>query len=286
VADPQRLLDDPDASPLARSLLASAEEDAPSSRQRAAVAKRLGIAAGLLAGTSEVGAGAVAGAGALWWKIGIVVAVLGGAITGGVALLREAEPAAEVAATTTAPARAPIQAPARATLEPPPAPEPPAPAIEPPPTPPTPAALPAKPTPPSPATAKAKAKAKAIPPPAPEAIPPPAPEAAPAPPPAAPIDARRLAAEVAVLDRARAALRRGDADAATAALDEHARDFADGALGAEAEVVRIEALVHAGQADAARERARAFLARFPQSPLAKRLRSLALRLPTPAKETP
>ncbi|HSJ99633.1 MAG TPA: hypothetical protein VK932_00275, partial [Kofleriaceae bacterium] len=105
-------------------------------------------------------------------------------------------------------------------------------------------------------------------------------------PPPAPVDARRLAAEVAVLDRARAALQRGDTAAATAALDAHAREFADGALVAEAEVVRIETLARAGQTDAARRRAHAFLARSPQSPLRKRLRSLLDRIAPPAPPAP
>src|SRR5262245_14834653 len=69
VDDPQRIVDDPEAPPLARSLLASAEGDAPSARNRAAVAKRLGIAAALIAGGSELGAGATASAAAsaAWW---------------------------------------------------------------------------------------------------------------------------------------------------------------------------------------------------------------------------
>jgi hypothetical protein len=95
---------------------------------------------------------------------------------------------------------------------------------------------------------------------------------------------------VAVLDRARSALRRGDPTAASAALADHARDFADGALVAEAELVRIETLIHAGDTATARRRAGDFLLRFPQSPLAKRLRSLVERLPASApvsvKESP
>ncbi len=305
MADPQRLVDDPDASPLARSLLASADGDAPSSRDRAAVAKRLGIAAGLLAASGEVGAGSLAGA--MWWKIGLLVVAIGGAITGGVALTREpapaqaaaaspapspaaaAEPAAPPPAVPSAEAPPAAAAPASPATAPAPAAPAPAPAAEP-----APAAKPSArssarsttpPPPAAPTAPAAPAAAPAAPEPAPAAAAPadpaPAPAAA-APPPAPTVDARRLAAEVAILDRARAALRGGDPGAATAALDEHARDFADGALVAEAELVRIETLIRAGDAEAARRRARDFLVRFPQSPLAKRLRSLVDRIPAPA----
>jgi len=112
------------------------------------------------------------------------------------------------------------------------------------------------------------------------AEPPPAPPPAPdetaaaveAPPP--PIDPRRLAAEVALLDRARAAVAAHDTAGALALLDEHRRSFGDGALVAEAEVVRIEALVAAHRTAEAAGLGRAFLTRFPHSPLAARVRSL------------
>ena len=61
-------------------------------------------------------------------------------------------------------------------------------------------------------------------------------------------------------------------------LDEHRREFADGALVAEAEVVRLEALIQAGRTADAREQARSFLHRFPSSPLVRRVRSLVERL--------
>ncbi|HWO26598.1 MAG TPA: hypothetical protein VNO30_48045, partial [Kofleriaceae bacterium] len=174
MADPQRLVDDPDASPLARSLLASADTDAPTPRSRAAAARRLGIAAGLLAAGGDVGAGGLAGA--LWWKVGLIVVALGGAITGGAALLSDSEPApgrgsapmvapAAPAVTQAAPSALPEPLPEPAPAPPTPAPAP-APALRdapvpaarpahrapPPPAPPTP---PAPPAPLSPAGAKA-----------------------------------------------------------------------------------------------------------------------------------
>jgi outer membrane protein assembly factor BamD (BamD/ComL family) len=88
------------------------------------------------------------------------------------------------------------------------------------------------------------------------------------------IDARRLAAEVALLDRARARVAAGDLAGAIAALDEHRRDFSDGALVAEAELLRIDATLRRGQRAEAQELGRRFLARFPRSPLAQRVRSL------------
>ncbi len=290
MADPKRLVEDPDASPLARSLLASADEDVPAPTRRAEVAKRLGIAAGLIAaGGGEVGAGTVVGA--MWWKIGLIVIALGGAITGGVVMLREPEEAAPKvvaveperprgagAAAAEEPAAAAEEPEAAAPLPETAVPQPPAAAAvpQPPAAVPRPAPAPA-PLPPAEPTPAEPEPAEPLPP----------PEVAAEPPPATPaIDARRLAAEVAVLDRARAALRRGDTVAATAALDEHAREFADGALVAEAELVRIETLIRAGQLEPARRRARDFLVRFPQSPLAKRLRSLVDRLPPAAKESP
>ena len=99
------------------------------------------------------------------------------------------------------------------------------------------------------------------------------------PPPAespAPIDPRRLAAEVALLDRARTALG-SDAAAALAILDEYKHAFADGALTAEADVLAIEALIAHGERAAAAERAQTFLATYPRSPLTKRVKSLLAR---------
>jgi hypothetical protein len=105
------------------------------------------------------------------------------------------------------------------------------------------------------------------PPPAPVDVPDPAPPA---------IDPRRLAAEVALIDRARAAIASHDSSRALALLDEHRRTFSDGALVAEAEFVRIEALVGARRTAEATELGRAFLTRFPRSPLGRRVRDLIL----------
>ncbi|MCW5805884.1 MAG: hypothetical protein KIT31_26165 [Deltaproteobacteria bacterium] len=280
MADPQRLLEDPEASPLGRALLASADGDGPSAESRARLAGRLGIAASLaITTTSTQGLAA-----AVWWKIGAVLLALGGVVTA-LAVSRTSEPSrvppplpppAVVAKAAPAPAPAPVVAPAPApTTAPAPLP------IEAPPLPPAPPEVAVvrprpQPSPPSPTKAPAVVEDRAVSAtPAPVEVAPPPPDEAPA-----QVDARRLAAEVAALDRARAALRIRDFAATIAALDEYRRTFPDGALLAGAEVVHIEALVQRGDTAGAAERARAFLARFPSSPLARRVRSIAL------KETP
>ncbi|MFO0643328.1 MAG: hypothetical protein U0183_29145 [Polyangiaceae bacterium] len=80
--------------------------------------------------------------------------------------------------------------------------------------------------------------------------------------------------EVARLDEARAKLARGDAAGALVSLDQHDREFPRGLLGAEADVLRVEALVKAGRRDEARARGERLLAREPNGPHAKRLRTL------------
>jgi hypothetical protein len=105
----------------------------------------------------------------------------------------------------------------------------------------------------------------------------PAEGAAPPVPPAA--SPSRLAAEVALVDRARGRLFAGDHVAALAALAEYHQQFAGGDLDAEADVVMIETLIAMREAVRARALGAAFLVRFPRSPLAKRVHSLLERLP-------
>ncbi len=77
MADPRRLIDDPDGSALGRSLLASANADAPSPEGRARAARRLGISVVLAAGA---GAGTEATAIAAGWKLAAVVIALGSVV--------------------------------------------------------------------------------------------------------------------------------------------------------------------------------------------------------------
>ncbi|AUX28729.1 MULTISPECIES: hypothetical protein [Sorangium] len=84
-----------------------------------------------------------------------------------------------------------------------------------------------------------------------------------------------LASELALLDTARRALRRGDPAAALALLDRHAREFAGAQLTDEAAVIRVEALASQGDRAGAHAAARRFLEAHPGSPHAKRIESAA-----------
>lgn len=111
-----------------------------------------------------------------------------------------------------------------------------------------------------------------------EPAPPPPPPAAVEPPPA--LTPSRLAAEVALVDRARDALQIGDHPAALAALAAYHQQFPRGDLDAEADLVMIETLIAQRDYPRARELAAAFLAHFPRSPLGQRVHSLIDRIPS------
>jgi hypothetical protein len=84
----------------------------------------------------------------------------------------------------------------------------------------------------------------------------------------------RLLREVRALDRAKSALASGNASGALAALDEHAREFPAGALGPEAEVLRVRALVATGNRSSALVIARRIVQRQPNGDHAKVMKSL------------
>ncbi|WP_433926358.1 tol-pal system YbgF family protein [Sorangium cellulosum] len=98
---------------------------------------------------------------------------------------------------------------------------------------------------------------------------------APAPPPARPAALARdeLLREAGRLAEIRAALARSP-EAPLSLLDEHRAEFPEGRLAPDREIIAIDALVRRGRADQARARAEAFLARFPASPHAERVRRL------------
>jgi hypothetical protein len=100
--------------------------------------------------------------------------------------------------------------------------------------------------------------------------------ATPTPPMPAPAPARSdaLLGELALLDRANAAMQIGDVSTALARLDEHDATYSAGPLAAESLALRIEA--HAARKDAARVRelVDAFAARYPGHPYTHRLRAL------------
>jgi hypothetical protein len=83
-----------------------------------------------------------------------------------------------------------------------------------------------------------------------------------------------LAAEVAVLQRARAAILERRASDALGAIDDYSRAFPTGVLAMEAAVLRIEALALSGDLERARRFGEAFLVAHPDTPDATRIRSL------------
>ncbi len=83
-----------------------------------------------------------------------------------------------------------------------------------------------------------------------------------------------LADEVAQLQKAKLALKAGSPAQALAELGTYAQRFPRPMLGAEASVLRIEALSQSGDGARAKTLAEAFLAKNPNSPYAARLRSL------------
>ena len=84
-----------------------------------------------------------------------------------------------------------------------------------------------------------------------------------------------LAEEVAALDRARAASSAGSFQAAARLIDDYHRQFPDGALGADAEVIALDALSASHDRAAVTARAARFLAQHPNDPHAGHVRKLA-----------
>lgn len=93
-------------------------------------------------------------------------------------------------------------------------------------------------------------------------------------PPAPSANGSSVLAEVASLDRARAALGSGDARTALARLAEHEQNFSGGALEPEAVVLEVRAMVQLGQRTEATALVNRFLAAHPNSSQNARLRGL------------
>jgi hypothetical protein len=87
-------------------------------------------------------------------------------------------------------------------------------------------------------------------------------------------DTPAMLEEVASIDRARAAVARGDAAAAIGALDAYAARFKAPRFEPEALYLRMEALGRAGDRDGARRAAERLLAAFPNAPQSARARAL------------
>jgi len=84
-----------------------------------------------------------------------------------------------------------------------------------------------------------------------------------------------LGVEAAMITQARAQLRGGDARAALSTLGRLQSRSRNGALGQEREILTIQALSALGETEAARRRARAFVASYPDSPHAAQVRGIA-----------
>jgi TolA-binding protein len=84
-----------------------------------------------------------------------------------------------------------------------------------------------------------------------------------------------ITAELNAIDAARSAVAAGDGARALELLDDHARRFPRGRLQLEAEVLRIEALARSGKAAVAKQRAKAFVERHPNSVFTPRVKRLA-----------
>jgi outer membrane protein assembly factor BamD (BamD/ComL family) len=85
--------------------------------------------------------------------------------------------------------------------------------------------------------------------------------------------ASQLEQELKLLSAAREGLKQGDATLAMERLREHEQRFPGGILAMEARALGVDALCSAGRRDAAHAAAEAFLTRWPESPLAARVRS-------------
>ncbi|MGA2449044.1 MAG: hypothetical protein ABTD50_10240 [Polyangiaceae bacterium] len=83
-----------------------------------------------------------------------------------------------------------------------------------------------------------------------------------------------FALELSTLDQARAAVADGEPARALSILGEYSAQFPRGAMGPEAAVLRVEALLSAGDRAAAERVARAFLQNNPTSPYGPRVKSL------------
>jgi TolA-binding protein len=90
-----------------------------------------------------------------------------------------------------------------------------------------------------------------------------------------------LGEQVSAIDRARRTLGDGDAAGALRELDNYESRFPRGALGEEAEALRVEALLAEGDRAAAARVGARFLAAHPASPHAARVRALLTQAPGP-----
>jgi len=246
MSEPKRLSMESD-SDMGRLLLGAGRARAPrAARERAIAAASAAVATAGLTSGSAAASGALAKAGsaaALKWLV--VLGLAGGAIAGGVLYgrppgTRPVEPAIAVA---------PPRAPASPVVAPSPA--------------------PAERFEPSESEPIAHGVASSVAPPpavvAPHRLSPPTAEVT---------SGSMLPEELSLLERARGAIAAGDPARALSVLDAYTARFAHPVMLPEATMLRIEALLDAGDRPAAERTANAFRASHPQSPYAARIRSL------------
>lgn len=259
MSDPRRLLFDDDASDFAKSLVRSWEDERPAAGLRTKTLVALGVAsvvstaasaASAAAAPSTAPAGAAAGgsvapkaiaAGIGWMKWTAVGALGIGAVAGGTLAWPRHETAASggpPVATSESKSPLPVVA----------SPLPVAPS-----TPPITPVVAPSPT----VFSIASARSPAAPAPSPRVAP-----------------SATLNEQLAALDHARATLDEGDAIRAVALVSDYEARYRDGAFLQEADVLRIEALVKRGDHAGAQRAGARFLAAYPRSPHAVRVRSL------------
>jgi hypothetical protein len=242
-------LSDTSANPLTRALLRSGRGDAPSDDARRHAAIAIGVAGAITASTGTAGAagGATGAAAATKWLASAAllkwagVTIVGATLAGGVLATELAHERSRETPPQPAPSavRSPTPSEPAATVQ---------------------IAQPAT-------TASGAATV-------PVRVPQAATSVAPSPVAPSPSsdDSASLRAELNLVDRARVDLSDGLPDRALAELEAHRRAFPNGVLSSEAAVLRIEALARSGREEAAAREARAFLARDPGSPHARRVR--------------
>jgi len=291
MTEPRRLLS-VSPNPLTRALLAAGREEAPSSEARLGAAIAIGIAGGLattaVAGGASAATGMASGAGggtgtaiaSKWLGTMGVLKLVGTTIVSGALVVGAVHEHRQLAAraassrvrtvasvaprpsvATKGSARSAIAAPS----SPPPPPMEAAPPIE--------LATSAPSSTPLPATLRAEPTAAPATPPVPARAKEARPSAA-----QPTLDQASLRDEVERLDGARSALAGGQVVAVLAQVEAYDRAFPRGALAEEAELLRIEAMIQAGQPSAALVRVERLLARDGYGPHARRLRALLASL--------
>ena len=95
---------------------------------------------------------------------------------------------------------------------------------------------------------------------------------------ATPVDQATLDEEIRLLDTAQVAMRAGDSTRALQVLAEHASRFPNGQMASARNIMRMKALVQAGQTEQACAEAQRFLVSYPKSPFVGRVKAICPKL--------